>query len=386
MAPDLAIREVRRLKSGCTVLDPMAGSGTVVREASAHGHRALGFDLDPLAVLMASVWTTPVDDDAIEEAASDVMKLAKKARTVALPWMDGDDDTKAFVNYWFASKQKTQLRRVAWALQQQDRVKDTKYRRALDVLRVSLSRIIITKDVGASLARDVSHSRPHRVADKSDYDVLEGFERSLKFVRKVLSDEPPTAGARVRHGDARRTGVPRESVDLVLTSPPYLNAIDYLRGHRLALVWLGHTFPSLRTIRSESIGAEKGHDEKTLSADVMKVRDAMTSVERLDSRHARMVERYAVDVLRLMKEIHRTLRVGGRAVLVVGNSCLRGTFIKNSAGVVLAGKRAGLRFKREAERELPESKRYLPLKKTADPALSKRMRTESVLTFSRVEG
>jgi hypothetical protein len=96
-----------------------------------------------------------------------------------------------------------------------------------------------------------------------------------------------------------------------------------------------------------------------------------------------MVERYAVDLLRLMAEIRRTLRSGGRAVLVVGNSCLRGAFIRNSAGVVMAGSHAGLRLEREVVRTLPESKRYLPLKKTANQALGKRMRTESVLTFSR---
>lgn len=58
MASDVALNICADLPTGSTVLDPMSGSGTVLRMAAEHGHRALGFDMDPLAVLMARVWTT----------------------------------------------------------------------------------------------------------------------------------------------------------------------------------------------------------------------------------------------------------------------------------------------------------------------------------------
>ena len=45
--------------------------------------------------------------------------------------------------------------------------------------------------------------------------------------------------------------------DLVVTSPPYLNAIDYLRGHKLSLVWMGHQIEELRELRSANIGSER---------------------------------------------------------------------------------------------------------------------------------
>lgn len=61
MAADIALDELVALPSGSVVLDPMAGSGTVLRVAADLGHRALGFDVDPLAVLMTKVWTTPID-------------------------------------------------------------------------------------------------------------------------------------------------------------------------------------------------------------------------------------------------------------------------------------------------------------------------------------
>src|SRR3712207_5017426 len=66
MGPDLAIERLKRITKPSIVLDPMAGSGTVLRHASELGHHALGRDLDPLAILMAKVWTTPVDQHSVE--------------------------------------------------------------------------------------------------------------------------------------------------------------------------------------------------------------------------------------------------------------------------------------------------------------------------------
>ena len=75
---------------------------------------------------------------------------------------------------------------------------------SVEVLKLALSRLIITKDKGASLARDVSHSRPHKVIETNTYDVDLGYQRSVRALRKRLSDEPPGTGtAAVSLGDAR---------------------------------------------------------------------------------------------------------------------------------------------------------------------------------------
>ena len=116
MAPELAIRALRRLPEGSRVLDPMAGSGTVLRHAAALGHTAIGRDLDPLAVLMTRVWNTPFDADKLRRRMHAVKKRADAlASAVELPWIDQDEETRAFVDYWFAEKQQETLRRIALA-------------------------------------------------------------------------------------------------------------------------------------------------------------------------------------------------------------------------------------------------------------------------------
>ena len=107
----------------------------------------------------------------------------------------------------------------------------------------------------------------------------------------------------------------------------------------------------------------------------------MCDVGQLPTRHAGMILRYAEDIYRFLSEVSRVLRPGGRAILVVGNSCLKEVFIRNSNGVVRAAAMVGLRLTRKIERQLPAQHRYLPMPRSTDVPLGKRMRTETVLTF-----
>jgi hypothetical protein len=386
MAPELALRELRELPNGSTVLDPMSGSGTVLRQASSIGHTGIGFDVDPLAVLMSSVWTTPIVevDARVVVLLRSVLQAAKACRddSIHLPWIDDDKETSDFTNYWFGQRQRSQLRRLALSLCRLPVVGSSRTTRATNILRLALSKTIITKDRGASLARDVSHSRPHKVATSSTFDVLEAFERSVTSVLRILRTSPPPGNVRVQLGDARSLGsLDNRSVDAVMTSPPYLNAIDYIRGHRLALVWMGYRVAELRRIRSGSIGAERGLGTDETSTLFAEIEGAMMQPGSLSSRHAGMAARYARDLYAVMSEIARVLKRDGRVILVVGDSCLKGTLVMNSGGVVRAAQMVGLCLDRNVSRNLPVRRRYLPLPAGNDAPLGRRMRTESILSF-----
>lgn len=377
MAPDLALASMGDLPVGSVVLDPMVGSGTVVRHAIELGHEAVGYDMDPLAVMMSRAWTTAVSVSAIDsELQAVLIQIEALGNTVPLlPWQQ-DTDTGSFVDYWFHKNQRADLARLSFVLDSRkagvDGAADSA---ALNVLRVAFSRIIITKEQGASLARDTSHSRPHRVATESEYKVIPNFARSVAQLRKRLLEHPPTGSANIHLGDARSLGLADGTVDAVVTSPPYLNAIDYMRGHRMSLVWLGHSIPELRTVRSTSIGAERA-PASAVSDDVVEIMVSMRGTELLTGRLEGIVTRYANDLLAMTSETARVLKPGGRATFVIGNSCIKGRFIDNAAGVAKASATAGLLVEQSRDRDLPAASRYLPV---SGDALSKRMRTETVL-------
>lgn len=382
MAPELALEALARLKGECRVLDPMTGSGTVARQAVGLGHTALGFDLDPLAVLISKVSTTPVDDEEVAAGAELVLAAARSLdpECLRLPWIDDDEATSKFIDFWFGQLQRRDLRRIAYILHNADSFELAQD--VADVLRVAMSRIIVTKKQCASLAQDTSHSRPHRVSLVSNYDVLKGFEMSARAVRRRLSLLTGVGKADIRHGDARCLGtIADDTIDAVLTSPPYLNAIDYLRGHRLSLVWLGHGYGSLSAARSASIGSERRPDRPFDESFFSSAKIAVGDVGRLPRKHQAMIERYLIDLHQMISEVARVLKSGAEATFVMGNSCLKGVYIQNSEALVAVAGHVGLQLSSRTERDLPSQHRYLPT--PAIGALGKRMRKEIILTFTK---
>ena len=374
MAPDLAQHALKSVGPGSLVLDPMCGSGTVLRAASESGIDCLGTDLDPLSVLIASVWTTSVE---VSEVLNDAAELVHAAQD--LPETDvrrtSDAETREFISYWFAEKQEEELARLATVLRPRRGA-------VADALRLAVSRIIVSKEMMASLARDTSHSRPHRVAESNDFDVYAGFLRSARFLAGRLRVDRLCGQARVMQDDARLlTGVALGSVDLAVTSPPYLNAIDYLRGHRLALVWFGHSLGALRETRGISVGAERALKEEESAIDVS------AFVSRKDgssfaSRHWGWIRRYARDMDRVLRRLGEVVTSGGRVVLVVGNSFIRGAEVDNAALVQSLALGAELQLVDRRSRTIPARHRYLPPPmRGKNGALDRRMRTETVLSF-----
>ena len=375
MAPELALNALKTLPHGSHIVDPMCGSGTVLRYASDLGFRATGADVDPLAVLMARVWNRKVNSDRVYTRAEQVVgkALTLKHDQLHLPWIDGDKRTADFVDFWFAQRQTEDLRRLASVLVDQRGP-------ISDVLKLALSRIIVTKDAGASLARDTSHSRPHKVSETNSFDVFSGFRRALTRILRALDSHPPLGNVRVLREDGRALpGVARKSADCVLTSPPYLNAIDYLRGHRLALVWLGHSVGSLSTIRSGSVGAERRLTGVT--DPLVDLARELAWREPLSSRHQGILDRYVHDMGRSARQVRRILKPGCRAVLVVGNSTLKGTFVHTSEIVRMAYEHHGMVLLEQSEREIPSNRRYLPPPTGAGGRLAQRMRVEVIMTF-----
>ena len=371
MAPELARRSLARVPEGGRVLDPMCGSGTVARAAVEAGLYCDGIDIDPLAVLMARVWTTPLNIERICVHAADLVQVAKELPDDRIKG-PMDLETERFISFWFASAQQEQLARLSTALSTHSDV-------MRDALAIALSRIIVSKEMMASLARDTSHSRPHKVANENDFDVYAGFLRSARLLSRRHQPELIQAKATVQLGDARSLEhLEEHSYDLVMTSPPYLNAIDYLRGHRLALVWLGHLLGDLRRIRAVSVGAERVKTEAPLDVSAFV---AVSSDSAIANCHWGWIRRYACDMDAMLRQVIKVIKRSGRAVLVIGNSFLRGATVKNADLIEELAARIGYQLIDKSIRDIPARRRYLPPPGDGNCSLDSRMRTETVLTF-----
>lgn len=384
MAPAIALDALEESTQCLRVLDPMAGSGTVLAVAQASGHTALGFDTDPLAVLMARVWTTPFCPETVVAKSKEVLRRARKL-CQDLPLReaypeDANAETRKFIRYWFDGRARRQLTSLATAI---DRLRHDQIR---DALWCAFSRLIITKQAGASRAMDLSHSRPHRTFEKAPILPFEKFIATAKVVANncvSTIENERTPLSIVRRGDARSLPIESDSVDLVITSPPYLNAIDYIRCNKFSLVWMGHQISSLRATRADNIGTEIALPSDLNTDEVRDAVQRIGDISILGRRYEGILNRYIHDMSKALNEIWRVLRPNGRAILVIGNSTIRGTFIRNSDALSFLAERSGLCLENRSTRELPPNRRYLPppSTKNAGSKLQVRMRSEVVLTF-----
>lgn len=379
---ELSSRKGRRLR----VLDPMAGSGTTLVVARTLGHVAMGFDTDPLAVLIARAWCADVAGDDLTKVASRVQeRAARAARRLALrdAYPPGaDEETRAFVRYWFDQTNRRQLVALSRAI---SRVRDRSQR---TLLWCAFSRLIITKQASASLALDLAHSRPHRPVEyKKPIRPLDHF---LRAVRTIVEAAPFTAAqgrpqASVKTGDARRLPVESSTIDIVITSPPYLNAIDYLRGHKFSLIWMGHALRPLRQLRAQNIGTEVSAGADLQNPVIAEGLRRMGSLGSLGEREKGMLARYVADMDGALSEIARVLVPRGRAVLVVGDCSMRGVYVRNSRALAFLCERHGLRVATVRRRQLPPNRRYLPppSSRSSGRMLRNRLRNEVLLTVTK---
>jgi DNA modification methylase len=382
MAPSIALGAISRSRRKLRVFDPMMGSGTVLAAARARGHYASGTDLDPLAVLISSVWTTAVNRTAIRRTARAVLLRAHEefnVTTVGDSYPDGaDKETRAFIRYWFDPYARRQLYSLAKAIA---RCRNTRSR---NVLWCAFSRLIITKQAGASLALDLAHSRPHKYFDKAPIKPFSNFLKSVdRVLQNCISETDKNRGpvAYARLGDARNLRLEDGSIDLVLTSPPYLNAIDYLRCSKFSLVWMGCRTEELRRLRSKAVGTELGEYETPLASPSRHLIAQLGLKSRLTRRKQAVLSRFITDMQGAIAEAARVLVPGGRAIYVIGENTVEGTYIQNAKIIIALAEIAGLKLRSQIRRALPPNRRYLPPPNRGRQALDVRMRREVVLQF-----
>jgi len=409
--PQLPRRFITALtRPGDIVLDPMSGSGTTIVEAYLAGRRGLGFDIDPLALLLSRVKTTSVSKETLAQTETELLNhatiLRRKGEAELQKHLKNrwDDKTRAFIDYWFAPE--TQLDLLALLLEI-EKLEDT---RAKDFFKLAFSSIIITKSGGVSLAFDLAHTRPHRaklVTNRAGEIILSnGIDKvspsRLKFAKKTLRPVFEEFKKRVQKnlagiitafageirpdisfGNAQRLPLDKASVDLIVTSPPYAsNAIDYMRAHKFSLVWLGHPIGELSQKRKTYIGGEATANERfeNLPQAAAKI---VAEVAARGKKKGLVLHRYYSEMTRALQEMFRVLKPGKAAVVVVGASVLNGYDTETQNCLADIGRSIGFEVPQIGIRNLDRNRRMMPAGNNIDlnSQIQQRMHQEYVIGF-----
>ena len=344
---------------GETVLDPMAGSGSTLLEGWLAGRKVVGVDLDPLAARQCRAKTTWVAPEVVEETGQRTLANARRRVEVDRPLdtLRGELDaaTKSFLDYWFLPETQVELAALALEIQEET---GSVLRNLLEVL---FSATIVTKSGGVSRARDLAHSRPHRVADKQPRSPFRMFENQVRQASRAFAETPDLGGESGSFiaADSRSLPLADNSVDLIVTSPPYANALDYMRAHKFSLVWLGQRVGELSSLRGRYIGAERQSDEEAIPLPENAQR-AIASLSEIDRPKSRILARYLREMRQAIAEMHRVVRPGRAVIMVVGPSTMRGQRIATQEYLAEIAGQVGFRVGGPIERPLDRNRRMLP--------------------------
>lgn len=326
---------------GDIVLDPFCGSGTVLLESMLAGRNAIGVDVNPLARLISKVKTTPLD---LKKLNGCIARLQDRIPDESS--LDRPDVIN--LNYWFYPHVVQQLLRIL------EGIKSTQDRDIKDFFLVcfsSCARRVSLADPRLSVPvrlRNDQYQQGHWLYEKTDkhlkrlrrINVLAEFDKIVETnktrIASLNSKGFERVGAQVVGIDAkdlrfdldqngqRGRKIPANSVDLIVTSPPYIGAQKYIRASSLSLGWLGLCeSQELRKLESQSIGREH-FSKKTYVEPVntgIKMADkVLESLHDVNPLRGRITGAYILEMRETLKEIARVLKPNGYMVLVAANN------------------------------------------------------------------
>ena len=311
------------------ILDPFAGSATTNIEALLAKRNSVAIDIDPFARYLAKVKTTPIGKSELVTTVEEILKrlvefnpkLINNSEIPDFPYRDN----------WFTKEMLLELTHIKKSIYSSTENVDIR-----DLCLISMSSVIrAVSNADDNCTRTVVRKRlnkeiyPSLALTKFAESLLMNSYRIIEFSQRLengFTVEIPN------DCDARYLTYPENYFDLAVTSPPYANAVDYPRTHQLEMYWLGIANGSLSKLKEQHVGTEvvKAADYKQLHRiGDLEADNKIEKIFKLDQRRAFIAYKFLYDMKLNMKEVYRTLKPGGRYVIVVGNNRIKGELFEN---------------------------------------------------------
>jgi len=322
--PRYLIREYLAERPSKLICDPFCGSGTTLVEAALEGRTFLGIDVDPLAVLVSEAKVNALFDDelsGIEEHWSEYDFRQTAADLV--PDVPN-------LSHWFSERTIKQLSGIKAHCA---RLPDRTQRFCLVVFSSILRRVSNADD--QTQKTYVSHTLPKTPPLPSElFPVF--LRRALKGMRDYVSRLPKAPSGTVTRGDARAVRS-LGNVDIV-TSPPYIDSVDYVYNQMLEYFWLLpelglSSMASYRAFRKIPMGfrsestSKLGFVARLSKKNRAQVHEALTSIKARSPKEAAHVQTFFQDFATHCEAVAAAQTKGGHYICIVGESVVRGVTI-----------------------------------------------------------
>ncbi|MDD4989696.1 MAG: DNA methyltransferase [Candidatus Pacebacteria bacterium] len=336
------------------VCDPFGGCGTTLVEAKLLGHESFGFDINPVAKLITQTKITAIRPKTLVNTRQKFLSYYEKGN----PSTSHKHHPR--INYWFDEQTVSELDRIYFAIK---KIQNHNVRR---FFLCSFSHNL--KNCSRWLMKSI---KPTIDKDKIVPNPKESFLRHLdsmikkneRFYSTLAQSNFTNVSAKMyRRDSTKKFPIDEEAIDLIITSPPYVTSYEYADLHQLSLLWFGddpkhfkkwhHFSNGFLDFRRNFIGTsskeEKSGDFNSVIA--KKIVDDLMQVERP---LAVDVANYFLDMKKVFAEMHRVLKTGGKACIIIGNTSLRSVEILNAQVAAEQMQVAGFNKVDFIKREIP---------------------------------
>jgi len=285
-------------KEGDIILDPFGGCGTTAVEAKLLNRNAIIVDINPIAVLVSKVKTTKLNRKKINKIDGILLKIKEDIsnyyynKNIKIKYKIPEFKN---INHWFEEDVKNELAIIKYYL---DTISDKDLK---NYLYAAFSSIIVKVSNQESDTRYASINK--------NIDQFEVFETFLKKLKKMneriinFSEKAFNSNIKVYEADARYLSfLENNSIDHIVTSPPYANTYDYYLYHKFRMVWLGY---DVKKVQDNEIGSRNKHSSRKEG-----------------------IETFEENLNLCLKEMSRVLKPNKYAVIVIGDSIIRGELIR----------------------------------------------------------
>lgn len=350
-------------ESGDVVLDPFGGCGTTLVESKLLGRDSVGIDVNPIAKLITQVKVTPIKPKTLQKEVERVLWALENYAPTSTARRSRRHER---LEYWFEPDIIQELDYIYKII---NKTKNTHVRR---FLLVAFSHNL--KNASRWLMKSIKPTIDKKKAPESP---RKSFSRHLKSMMRKNESYYETLSQRghlgvqtrmYKHDATKTLPVENSSVNLIVTSPPYVTSYEYADLHQLSLLWFGNDarfkqwnkhVDDFSSFRKEFIGTKhKGKGSTDFNSAL-----AEQIVEELVPKKNSLsvsVGDYFSDMNLAFTEMYRVLRKGGRACIVIGNTNLKGVDILNAEVAAEQMSRIGFEKVKFIKREAASNKAITP--------------------------
>ena len=346
--------QYRKVYRRPVILDPFAGCGTVLVQAKLNGFKSVGTELNPLLHFIANTklncWDVSpnyllktfneMPRNKVRPAPS-FLKSASQFRSKVLHNLE-------FINGGIAS--------IEASTEKQKKVKDL-LMLAFSAILVECSNLKRTPCLGYVKNKIVNDTAPFVLFDQKVHQIADDLRLIQSQYKDCIDTESQVICANamtLRH---------KTKFDLVITSPPYMNGLDYVMNYKIEMGWMEfvHSQRDLKKIKDDMVvcdNVSKGLIRKFDGCPSAYTNDWIEEIKTNIKKNIRrrgvyrredmpyIVHKYFDDLYKVMKNVVTSLKSGARFILVVGDSLIADVYVPTDLLIAKIGLDLGLEIEK----------------------------------------